>query len=114
MADKDKFRFECHSGVTCFTKCCKNADMYLYPYDIIRLKKNLGISSDEFLKKHTISAFRDNAFFPNLMLKMSNNEEKSCPFLSNNGCTVYEDRPFSCRAYPLERAVARLDNHIKG
>ena len=44
------------------------------------------------------------------MLKMSDDEEKSCPFLSDKGCTVYEDRPFSCRAYPLERAVARLDD----
>lgn len=110
LLEKDTFRFECHPGVACFTRCCRNADMYLYPYDIIRMKERLGISSDEFLKKHTISAFRDNKYFPSLMLKMSDDEEKSCPFLSDKGCTVYEDRPFSCRAYPLERAVARLDD----
>ena len=110
LLDKDKFRFECHPEVACFTRCCRNADMYLYPYDIIRMKERLGISSDQFLKKHTISAFRDNKYFPSLMLKMSDDEEKSCPFLSDKGCTVYEDRPFSCRAYPLERAVARLND----
>ncbi len=110
LLEKDTFRFECHPGVACFTRCCRNADMYLYPYDIIRMKEQLGISSDEFLKKHTISAFRDNKYFPSLMLKMSDDEEKSCPFLSDKGCTVYEDRPFSCRAYPLERAVARLND----
>ena len=32
---EDKFRFDCHPGVPCFTRCCKDADMYLYPYDII-------------------------------------------------------------------------------
>ncbi len=110
LLEKDTFKFECHPGVACFTRCCRNADMYLYPYDIIRMKEQLGISSDEFLKKHTISAFRDNKYFPSLMLKMSDDEEKSCPFLSDKGCTVYEDRPFSCRAYPLERAVARLND----
>lgn len=110
LLDKDTFRFECHSGVACFTRCCKNADMYLYPYDIIRMKDHLGISSDQFLKQHTISAFRDNKYFPSLMLQMSDDEEKSCPFLSDKGCTIYENRPFSCRAYPLERAVARLND----
>lgn len=110
LLEKDTFRFECHPGVACFTRCCRNADMYLYPYDIIRMKDHLGISSDQFLKQHTISAFRDNKYFPSLMLTMSDDEEKSCPFLSDKGCTIYEDRPFSCRAYPLERAVARLND----
>jgi hypothetical protein len=47
------------------------------------------------------------------MLKMSDDAEKSCLFLSSKGCSIYDDRPFSCRAYPLERAVARTgeDGH---
>jgi hypothetical protein len=109
---EDAIRFDCHSQMACFTECCKDADMYLYPYDIIRMKKTLGISSDQFLEQYTFQAIRDNPYFPNLMLKMSDNEEKSCPFLSSEGCTIYKDRPFSCRAYPLERAVARTgDEH---
>jgi hypothetical protein len=62
------FRFACHSGVTCFTRCCRNADMYPYPYDIIRLKQRLGMTSEEFLIRHTITALRDNPNFPNVML----------------------------------------------
>ena len=104
---KNKIRFDCHPEVACFTRCCKDADMYLYPYDIIRMKKRLGISSDRFLEQYSIQAFRDNPYFPSLMLKMSDDKEKSCPFLSPEGCTIYKDRPFSCRSYPLERAVAR-------
>jgi uncharacterized protein len=104
---EDKIRFDCHPGVACFTRCCKDADMYLYPYDIIRMKNRLGISSDRFLKHYVIQAIRDNPYFPSLMLKMSDDEDKSCPFLSSEGCTIYKDRPFSCRSYPLERAVAR-------
>lgn len=110
---KDTFRFNCHLGVTCFTRCCKDADMYLYPYDVIRMKNRLGISSDRFLEQYTFQAIRDNPHFPSLMLKMSDNDEKWCPFLSKKGCTIYEDRPFSCRAYPLERAVARIGDDAK-
>ncbi len=107
LSANDTFTFDCHPGVACFTRCCKDADMYLYPYDIIRLKHHLGVRSDQFLEQYTLQAFRDNPYFPHVMLKMSDDKEKSCPFLSSAGCTVYEDRPFSCRAYPLERAVAR-------
>jgi Fe-S-cluster containining protein len=99
------FRFACHSGVACFTRCCRNADMYLYPYDIIRLKQRLGMTSEEFLIRHTITALRENPNFPNVMLKMSDHPGSPCSFLSDNGCTVYEDRPYSCRAYPLEPAL---------
>ena len=110
---EETFRFDCHPGVACFTRCCKDADMYLYPYDIIRMKDRLGISSDQFLEQYTYRAFRDNPYFPSLMLKMSDDAEKSCLFLSSKGCSIYDDRPFSCRAYPLERAVARTgeDGH---
>lgn len=106
------FRFDCHPAIDCFTVCCRDVDMYLYPYDIIRMKRQLGISSDEFLDKYTFSAVRDNPFFPSVMLRMAENPEKSCPFLSQNGCSIYEDRPSSCRTYPLERAVAR--SSLKG
>ena len=108
LLEDESFIFECHPDMDCFTRCCRDADMYLYPYDIIRLKSRLALSSEQFLEQHTTLAFRDNPFFPSVMLKMSDKEDKACPFLSSHGCSVYEDRPFSCRAYPLERAVARV------
>jgi len=101
----DTFRFACNEEIPCFTRCCQNADMLLYPYDIIRLKKHLGMTSEEFLVTHTITAFRDNPNFPSIMLKMSDDEGHPCSFLSDKGCTVYENRPYSCRAYPLEPAM---------
>jgi Fe-S-cluster containining protein len=100
------FRFACHSGVACFTRCCHNADMYMYPYDIIRLKQRLDLTSEEFLARHTITALRENPYFPNVMLKMSDQPGNPCSFLTETGCTVYEDRPYSCRAYPLEPAMS--------
>ncbi len=81
--------------------------MYLYPYDIVRLKSSLKISSDQVLDQYTTVAVRDNPYFPHVMLKMSDKPDKRCRFLKEHGCAVYADRPFSCRAYPMERAVSR-------
>ncbi len=102
---KEPFKFSCHEGVGCFTKCCKNVDMYLFPYDILRLKKALKLDSEEFLQKYTRIVAGQNPYFPSLMLKL--NEEGCCPFLSEAGCSIYKSRPSSCRTYPLERAVDR-------
>lgn len=101
------FRFACHPGVACFMLCCRRIDISLYPYDIIRMKNRLKLSSDQFLDKYTIVAFQDNPFSPAVMLKMADNAEHTCPFLGDSGCTIYEDRPTACRTYPLERAVDR-------
>jgi len=104
---KGSFWFACHPGLPCFRTCCRQLDMYLYPYDIIRLKKRLTISSDEFLRQHTRLGRAGNPYFPAVMMRMLDNEEQTCPFLAADGCSVYEDRPTACRTYPLERAVDR-------
>jgi Fe-S-cluster containining protein len=95
------FTFKCHKGVSCFNECCADINIFLTPYDIIRLKNRLGINSGEFLSKHTISPFDENLKYPIVILKMSDNEKKTCPFVGEDGCTVYTDRPWACRMYPL-------------
>ncbi|KPA11387.1 Fe-S oxidoreductase [Candidatus Magnetomorum sp. HK-1] len=107
LTHQSKFLFACHSKVSCFTDCCNDVEMNLYPYDIIRLKNRLCIHSEQFLSQYTEMEFDDGAWFPRITLKMSENENHSCPFLSSEGCTVYEDRPFSCRSYPLARSISR-------
>jgi len=109
---EEAFQFACHSGVQCFTVCCRNVDMILYPYDIIRLKNHLKIDSEEFLQRFTLLVAGDNIYFPTVKLKLNSDVEKSCPFLDRQGCRVYQDRPTACRTYPLERAVDR--NRQKG
>lgn len=101
----EEFRFSCHPGVQCFTVCCKKVDITLYPYDIILLKNCLKIDSEEFVRKHTFLVKSENPVFPSVKLKLANNE--SCPFLTEDGCSVYINRPSACRTYPLERAVDR-------
>jgi len=101
------FHFRCAPDVKCYMSCCRKLDLILYPYDIVRLKTRLSISSEEFMRRHTRLGASSHPFFPAVMLLMSENEEQTCPFLDNKGCTVYEDRPTACRTYPLERAVDR-------
>jgi Fe-S-cluster containining protein len=104
---KSVFCFRCGPDVKCYRSCCRKLDLILYPYDIIRLKTRISVSSEEFMRRYTKLGSSSHPFFPAVMLLMSENEEQTCPFLDNNGCTVYEDRPTACRTYPLERAVDR-------
>ncbi|MEW6219333.1 MAG: YkgJ family cysteine cluster protein [Thermodesulfobacteriota bacterium] len=104
---KGTFQFACHPGLACFMACCRRQELILYPYDVLRLKKALGLSSGELLERHTVAGRGANPYFPTLFLRMADNAEHTCPFLGEGGCTVYEDRPTACRTYPLERAVDR-------
>lgn len=104
----EKFHFHCHPGVSCYMTCCRNVDMFLYPYDVLRLKKNLKITSQQFMEQYTrLVQGASHSYFPSVMLRLSDDELKSCPFLGEEGCMVYADRPSACRTYPLERAVDR-------
>jgi hypothetical protein len=104
LTEESIFSFNCHHGLSCFNDCCGDVNIFLTPYDIIRLKNNLGMSSTEFLDKYTISPFDQNLKYPIVLLKMQENDRKSCHFVGPDGCAVYNDRPWSCRMYPLGMA----------
>jgi len=108
--DRDsEFTFACHKDVSCFNDCCGDINIFITPYDIIRLKNRLGITSGEFLAKYTISPFDEQSKYPVLLLKMRDNEKKTCHFVTEEGCSVYEDRPWPCRMYPLGLASPKKD-----
>ncbi len=104
LTEDSTFTFRCHKGVPCFNDCCADVNIFLTPYDIVRLKNKLGITSGEFLARYTISPFDEKLLYPVVMLQMEDNEKKSCPFVTQDGCGVYEDRPWPCRMYPLGQA----------
>ena len=101
----DTFRFRCHAGIACFNRCCRNLKLFLYPYDLLRLKNALGMTSDQFLDEHVDVVLRQGNHFPEVLLRMADNEQQTCPFLSDDGCRVYADRPDTCRFFPVERGV---------
>ncbi|RTZ61401.1 MAG: YkgJ family cysteine cluster protein [Gammaproteobacteria bacterium] len=102
MLDDDfEISFNCYPGISCFNACCKQSDITLAPYDIIRLKKRLGMDSSEFLKKHTVPFEMDQHGMPGVKLRNVDGELPICQFMTEAGCSVYEDRPTACRYYPL-------------
>jgi Fe-S-cluster containining protein len=96
-----RFFFKCGPAVTCFTQCCQDITIVLTPYDVIRIKRALAIFSDEFLDQYAIIIKKENRLIPLVVLKM-NEDDKRCPFVSHEGCTLYDDRPWACRMYPLD------------
>jgi len=109
LTREDTFRFACHAGVSCFGDCCGDVNIVLTPYDVLRLRKRLGLSSTEFLERHTIIPFSKEQKLPAPLVKMGDDEKKSCPFVEDAKCTVYEDRPWACRMYPLGFASPGTD-----
>jgi Fe-S-cluster containining protein len=100
LEDGAKIRFRCHKGISCFNACCKKPDITLTPYDVIRLKQRLGMTSGELLKEHTVPFEMDNHGVPGI--KMRTSDEGACLFMKEEeGCSVYEDRPTACRYYPV-------------
>ena len=102
------FRFACHPKVPCFNACCSDLTLMLTPYDALRLRRALGISATDFATHFATRHDAPDTGFPMLRLKMLDDREKHCPFVSPEGCKVYANRPGACRTYPLGRA-SRLD-----
>ncbi len=100
LSPGEKFTFDCHRELECFNRCCSDVNIFLTPYDVLRMRKTLWISSGEFLKNYTVSVLGDDGL-PYVLLRMVNDEKKSCPFLGQEGCSIYENRPWSCRMYPV-------------
>jgi len=100
LGPSDSINFNCHKGISCFNACCKHADLMLTPYDIIRLKNRLGMSSTDFLAKHAVPFEMDGSGTPGLKMR-TEDEQPVCLFVTDEGCSVYQDRPSACRYYPV-------------
>ena len=101
LTPEDHFRFECHQNLACFTRCCRDVTIFLTPYDILRLKNALKVTSEDFLTRYTDILIGDSGLAV-VVLRMGADAKKSCPFVTSKGCIIYADRPWSCRIYPLQ------------
>ena len=68
-------------------------------------KSSIDSSPDEFLDQYVDVVLRPANFFPEVLLRMSTTSEKSCSFLTASGCSVYADRPDTCRTFPFEQGM---------
>ena len=87
---------------SCTARCCKN-------YDVFIDHEDLKIQSDRtFIKK--IEYSKSFGYVPSFILFENeskkkwvlclNNPNKTCQFLENNVCSIYEKRPLICKTYP--------------
>jgi uncharacterized protein len=105
----DDLDFHCDKGLDCFTSCCRDVSIVLTPYDVLRLKNALHVDSTEFLDKYTLVFYTKKQKLPVVILKM-NGEDKRCPFVTKEGCSIYAHRPWACRMYPLGLAEPKNPN----
>lgn len=95
-----KIQFRCRKGIACWNACCSNIDISLTPYDIVRLKRHLNLSSTEFLQKYTVPYELEPGGIAGVKLRPVENGT-ACQLMTAEGCSVYEDRPTACRYYPV-------------
>ncbi|MBF0628425.1 MAG: YkgJ family cysteine cluster protein [Magnetococcales bacterium] len=104
MEGNTPFCFRCHPEIACFNACCSNIEIILTPYDMLRLRKRLNITADEFLYQYATPYTLTKGQLPVSLIRMDPATGK-CPFNTPQGCSVYEDRPVTCRYYPIGLAL---------
>ncbi|NWG31533.1 MAG: YkgJ family cysteine cluster protein [Rhodocyclaceae bacterium] len=100
LGAEHEIQFSCHKGIGCWNACCANIDITLTPYDIIRLKKRLGISSTQFLRDYTVPYELEKDGIAGVKFRPVEGGT-ACRFMQPEGCAIYEDRPTACRYYPV-------------
>lgn len=96
-----RLTFRCHTDLPCFNECCQTPTVILSPYDLLRLKQGLGITSTALLERYTRQEIEPNSNLPVVFIDAFRSPEGGCPFLGEGGCTVYPHRPAACRLFPL-------------
>jgi Fe-S-cluster containining protein len=83
------------SGIDCTTcaNCCKDVRPTFSEEEVRRLSRRLGMERQQFIDTYLKQAEpgTDNPWQA---------RTTPCPFLKDNRCSVYEDRPADCSGYP--------------
>ena len=87
LSTESRFFFKCQRC----SVCCSNKAIEAGPYEILRLSRNLGVTTGTFLRTYCED---DGAV-------LRNRPDGRCIFLVPQGCGVHPDRPLVCRLYPL-------------
>jgi Fe-S-cluster containining protein len=76
--------------------CCHEKGISLNPYEVLRLARNRGVTTTEFIARYTDTGGT----------RLAQRDDGACVFLTKEGCGVHPDRPLVCRIYPLARHVS--------
>lgn len=108
LALDDTFSFTCSRCNGCCTY--KPGDIVvgvpiLSLYDVIRISRSLNMDTTDFIRSYT-EMDHDASLGNQLSLRyIGLEEEKRCPFLSETGCSIHENKPFACRLFPIKRVI---------
>lgn len=104
IADRVASQIDC----TSCANCCKTLQPVVDADDIDRLAARFRISAQKFEEQYVM---REE--FGEMCLHTT-----PCPFLKNDRCSVYEDRPKACRDYPYlnsegfrQRLISMIENY---
>lgn len=112
LTPQSRFRFGCHAGLACFNECCNNPTVILKPYDIIGLRRFLGLTATDFLDRYTLTVVDEASHLPLVLLETGRGEGRGCPFLGDAGCTVYSQRPGACRLFPVTQGSRLVGQEV--
>lgn len=88
-----------HACNRCGNCCRRRGDIFLTPFDVLRISNHMKISCEEFIKQYCT---RMN--FIEVCLKTSGPEDE-CIFLTLvshcSACAIYDVRPMACYLFPL-------------
>ncbi len=82
------------AGIDCTVcaNCCREVKPTFSEEEVNRLARRLGVTPEQFIDTH----LEPNGDEDNLWQTRTT----PCPFLKDNRCSVYEDRPADCKGYP--------------
>ena len=82
------------ADIDCTTcaNCCREVRPTFSQVDVSRLAARLGVSQQKFIDAYLQPAEDETNPWET--------RTTPCPFLSDNRCSVYEDRPADCKRYP--------------
>lgn len=113
MSPDDSFKFRCRKGISCWNSCCHGADVTLTPHDIVSLARQFWVTPAKFVEDYVVAAIHEGSGLPVAKLVMTGKKgEGPCVFMDDEkGCTVYENRPATCRYYPLGLGAVKMKGH---
>ena len=66
----EPFSYLCHRNVDCFTHCCRQLELALTPYDVLRLRQATSLDSAQLLDRYIIVEQDETDIFPRFYLTM--------------------------------------------
>lgn len=97
IREGEAFHFRC----TLSGSCCRNMEIFINPYDVLRLAGRLGITTTGLIAGHLLFLENREQGLQKPVFKAA--REGVCAFNRERRCTVHSDRPLSCRLFPLAR-----------